>query len=246
MKTTKFLLPLAVLIAVVPAQAVVITNTDFNYVGALTNNGWIAYSGGDGSITSDGSVASVGSGAEDISLPFADQGRGPTFASFTLNVITMPTTGSEYSFGLSDGSLMEARFGLTSVNSGANFALTTYGSLSFIVGTSSTLNLNTDYLVVIYGDGNTDQRLWIDPTAALDFGTPTLQTTTITAAANIDGFFLRQAGALDNGAADWTVGNLTVATTFAEAIPEPSTYALLALSGLALAGYAARRRNRQK
>jgi hypothetical protein len=29
-------------------------------------------------------------------------------------------------------------------------------------------------------------------------------------------------------------------------VPEPSTYALLALSGLALAGYAARRRNRQK
>ncbi len=31
-----------------------------------------------------------------------------------------------------------------------------------------------------------------------------------------------------------------------DVVPEPSTYALLALSGLALAGYAARRRNRQK
>ena len=244
MKTTKFLLPLAVLIAVVPAQAVVITNTDFNYVGALTNNGWIAYSGGDGSITSDGSVASVGSGAEDIRLPFADQGSGPTFASFTLNVITMPTTGSEYSFGLIDGpSTMEARFGLTSVSSGANFALTIYGSGSTILGTSSTLNLNTDYLVVIYGDGNTDQRLWVDPTAVLDFLTPTLQTTAA-AAANIDGFFLRQAGPLDNGAADWTLGNLTAATTFAEAIPEPSTYAMLALAGAGFAGYVIRRRRR--
>jgi hypothetical protein len=244
MKTTKFLLPLAVLIAVVPAQAVVITNTDFNYVGALTNNGWIAYSGGDGSITSDGSVASVGSGAEDIRLPFADQGSGPTFASFTLNVITMPTTGSEYSFGLSDGSSMEARFGLTSVSSGANFALTIYGSGTAILGTSSTLNLNTNYLVVIYGDGNTDQRLWVDPTAVLDFLTPTLQTTAAAAAANIDGFFLRQAGALDNGAADWTLGNLTAATTFAEAIPEPSTYAMLALAGAGFAGYVIRRRRR--
>ena len=243
MKTTKFLLPLAVLIAVVPAQAVVITNTDFNYVGALTNNGWIAYSGGDGSITSDGSVASVGSGAEDIRLPFADQGSGPTFASFTLNVITMPTTGNEYSFGLIDGSSMEARFGLTSVNSGANFALTIYGSGTAILGTSSTLNLNTDYLVVIYADGNTDQRLWVDPTAVLDFLTPTLQTTAAEAA-NIDGFFLRQAGALDNGAADWTLGNLTAATTFAEAIPEPSTYAMLALAGAGFAGYVIRRRRR--
>ena len=244
MKTTKFLLPLAVLIAVVPAQAVVITNTDFNYVGALTNNGWIAYSGADGSITSDGFVASVGSGAEDIRLPFADQGTGPTFGRFTLNVSAMPTSGGEYSFGFIDGTTMEARFGLTSVSSGANFALTIYGSGTSIQGTSSTLDLNTDYLVVIYGDGNTDQRLWIDPTAALDFGTPTLQTTAAAVAANIDGFFLRQAGALDNGAADWTLGNLTAATTFAEAIPEPSTYAMLALAGAGFAGYVIRRRRR--
>jgi hypothetical protein len=43
-------------------------------------------------------------------------------------------------------------------------------------------------------------------------------------------------------------GGLAGVTTFdgAMVVPEPSTYALLALSGLALAGYAARRRQRQK
>lgn len=241
-----FLFPLLSVTLLIPfaARATVLTNTDFNYVGALTNNGWIAYNGGDGSITSDGSVASVGSGAEDIRLPFADQGTGPTFASFTLNVITMPTTGGEYSFGLIDGTLMEARFGLTSIDSGASFALTIYGSGNSILGTSSTLSLNTDYFVVIYGDGSTDQRLWIDPTDVLDFGTPTLQTTAAAAAANIDGFFIRQAGALDNGAANWTMGDLTVTTTFAEAIPEPSTYALLALGAAGLGAHIIRRRRR--
>jgi len=38
----------------------------------------------------------------------------------------------------------------------------------------------------------------------------------------------------------------TLSFTGASVVPEPSTYALLALSGLALAGYAARRRQRQK
>jgi hypothetical protein len=43
-------------------------------------------------------------------------------------------------------------------------------------------------------------------------------------------------------------GGLQGPITFegAMVVPEPSTYALLALSGLALAGYAARRRQRQK
>jgi autotransporter-associated beta strand protein len=197
-------------------HATVITNTEFNYVGALTANGWNAYSGADGSITSDGFAASVGSGAEDIRLVFADQGTGPTFASFTLNVSAMPTSGAEYSFGLIDGTAMEARFGLSSVNAGADFALTLYSGNS-ILETSTTLSLDTNYLVAIYSDGATDQRLWIDPSASGDFASPALQGTV--AAANIDGFFLRQAGALDNGASSWTVGNLTIATTFAEILP---------------------------
>lgn len=238
----KFLTVVALTGAVTSSHALVLTNTDFNYVGALTANGWIAYSGADASITSDGSVASVGSGAEDIRLPFADQGAGPTFASFTLNVQTMPASGGEYSFGFADSNLMDSRFGLLSENAGAGFGLTIYGTGTSVLGTSSGLSLNTDYFVTIYFDGVDDHRLWLDPITVGDFATPTLQATG--AAADIDGFFLRQAGALDNGASSWTVGDLTVATTFAEAIPEPSTYAMIALAGAGFAAYRFRRRAR--
>lgn len=246
MKNPLMLLAIHVAWTVSMTQAAVLTNTGFNYIGALTTNGWVAYSGADSSITSDGSVASLGAGAEDISLAFADQGTGPVFASFTLNVRSMPSTGAEYSFGLIDGTAMEGRFGLASANLGASFALTIYGSGSSVLATSATLSLNTDYLVAIYGNGSTDQRLWIDPVSMADFNTPALQATAAAAAANIDGIFLRQAGALDAGAASWTVGDLTVATTFAEVVPEPSTYVLLALAAIGLGTHAIRRRHRAR
>jgi hypothetical protein len=54
------------------------------------------------------------------------------------------------------------------------------------------------------------------------------------------------AGTVAYFADDGVNGGLFSFNGTVDAVPEPSTYALLALSGLALAGYAARRRNRQK
>jgi hypothetical protein len=221
----------------IAAQATPIASDDFSVAGAITNNGWVAFNGADGSITSDGSVATIGGGAEDIRLSFADQGTGPTFASFVLNVSLMPATGSEYSFGFIDGSTMESRFGLTSVGSGANFALTIYGAGSTILGTSSTLDLDTDYLVAFYFDGVDNHRLWIDSDGT-DFASPDLSATG--ANSGIDGVFIRQAGALDNGASTWTMDDLVVATTFAEVIPEPASVGLMLIGMLGLR-YARRR-----
>ncbi|MFM8719191.1 MAG: PEP-CTERM sorting domain-containing protein, partial [Chthoniobacterales bacterium] len=47
----------------------------------------------------------------------------------------------------------------------------------------------------------------------------------------------------DSGGSGGTI-NATITELTATAVPEPSTYALLALSGLAIGGYAMRRRRR--
>jgi len=219
------------------AQADLLVSDDFSYTGRLTNNGWVAYSGADGSITADGNVATMGAvGAEDIRLAFADQGTDPVYASFTLNIASLPATGGEYSWGFSDNTIMDSRYGIVSEASGNEFGLALYGTGSAVLGTVSGLSLNTDYLVTMYFDGVNDHRLWLNPTST-EFATPALQGTG--AQSGIDGFFIRQAGALDNGASEWTMDDLTVATTFAEVVPEPGTLALMAVG---MIGLAARRR----
>ena len=196
--------------------AVEILTDDFNYSGALTNNGWSAYSGADGSVTSDTTRAYVGGGAEDIRLQFADQGTEPTFASFTLNVASLPSSGSEYSFGFIDASTMEARFGISVTGGGTSYRLTAYGGGNSILSTDDTdLQLNTDYSIAIYSDGTNSHRLWVDAnTGSFDF--PDLQATG--ASSGLDGFFLRQGTALDNGAASWTVADLVIGTEFTNVV----------------------------
>ncbi len=202
----------------IAAHSAVLVSDDFSYSGALTNNGWAAYSGGDGSITSDTTRARIGGGAEDIRLSFADQLTGPTYASFTINVATLPASGNEYAFGFIDGTTMESRFGILSVG-GTAFRLAAYGSGSTMLSTNNAdLSLNTDYTVTYFFDGVNDHRLWIDSDGS-DFTSPDAQAT----AANngIDGVFIRQAGAMDNGDARWFMGNLIVGTAFADVTGEP-------------------------
>ena len=235
----KLMVGLMVLGLASAVSAALITTDDFSSSGALTANGWEAYSGADASITSDGSVASVGSGAEDIRLVFADQGAGATYASFILNISTLPSSGSEYSFGFIDGSTMDARWGIVSESSGTAFGIGSWGGGTTLLNTFSGLSLNTDYMITMYNDGSTDHRLWVD-SHGTDFASADLPANN-DAAGGIDGIFIRQAGALDNGAADWTVDDVVVATTFAEVIPEPTTLALL---GVALGMLAIVRRRR--
>lgn len=200
------------------AHAEILVSDDFSYTGALTANGWIAYSGADASITSDGTAASIGGGAEDIRLVFTDQATNQTFASFDLNVISLPVSGGEYSFGFISNTTMRSRYGITSLNNGTEFGLTIYGGGGAILGTFSNLILNTSYKVTVYHDGIDNHRLWVD-SDGLDFDTPELQATSVQG--GINGFFIRQAGALDNGAASWQIDNLVVGTTFLDVAPPP-------------------------
>lgn len=230
MRFASFVLAFSLVTSAVNADILITDN--FNYTGTLTENGWIAYSGADQSITSDGNVASIGSGTEDIRRVFGAQGSNPVFASFMLNVLSMPSTGGEYSFGFIDGSAMESRWGIVTQESGSGFGVTAYGSGSSVVGTVPGLSLNTSYLVTYYFDGVGDHRLWIDSDGA-NFDAPDLQTTAENT--DIDGVFIRQAGALDNRESAWTMDNLIVSTTFAEVIPEPATIGILAFGALLVA-----------
>lgn len=196
-------------------QAAPLVSDSFDYTGPVTNNGWSAYSGADGSIAADGSVAQVGSGAEDIRLPFTDQLTGPTYASFVINIATLPASGSEYTFGFVDGTTMESRFGILSVG-GTSYRLAAYAAGSTILATNvAELALNSDYTVTIYFDGVDDHRLWIDANSG-DFSAPSIQVSG--ANSGIDGFFIRQAGALDAGASSWSMDDLSIATTFEEVL----------------------------
>ncbi len=200
------------------ARSEVITNETFSYVGALTANGWVAFSGADGSITSDGTAASVGGGAEDVRLDFAAQVGSPVFASFDINVTTLPASGVEYSYGFRNSSGMNSRFGIASVNGGTEFGLSIHGTGSASLGSISNLALNTSYKVTIYFDGVSDHRLWVD-SDGLDFDTPELQTSAASSTNNA--FFIRQAGLFDNGDSSWQMSDLKIGTTFLDVAPPP-------------------------
>lgn len=203
-----------------PAQAAILASDDFSYTGAVTNHGWVAYNGADGSITSDGTKASIGSGAEDIRRTFGVQSNVATYASFVMRVNSLPASGNAYTVGFSDGSIMDSRFGILSVG-GTGYRLAAYGVGTTILATNSAiLSTNTDYLITIYFDGFSDHRLWIDA-ASSDFSSPAIQTTGTQN--RIDGVFIRQASPFGGGTAAWTMDDLIVGTTFSDVVTSGPT-----------------------
>lgn len=213
----------------------ILATDDFSYTGALTANGWTAYSGADASITSDGTSATVGTGAEDIRLStaFADQGTGSVFASFNLTVASL-SSGGAYVFGFLDGTAMESRFGLSA--SGSGFAISVFGTGSTSLGNSSELAFSTSYFVTLgYNASTYTHSVWINSDGT-DESTPDLS---FVAGSNtgIDNFFFRQVTPFQNNANTFDVEDLVVASTFGEAapaIPEPATMSLLGLGALAM------------
>ena len=196
------------------ARSAVLTNDNFSYTGALTANGWFNYSGTGASISSDGSVALIGTGAEDVRLPFADRLATPVFATFKLNVSAVSASGHAYTFGFIDATSMDSRWGFT--NAGTSFSLAAYGAGSAVLTNSALLSTNTDYLITIYFDGVNNHRLWIDSDGT-DFATPDLQVTV--ANSGIDGFFIRQASPYDGSTAGkWSADDLVIGTAFEDVV----------------------------
>lgn len=212
------------------ACADILASDDFDYTGLLTDNGWTAYSGADGSITANGLVASVGGGAEDIrfTTAFADQGTGDTFASFVLNVSSAGS--GSYAFGFLDGTSMESRFGIIVGSTG--YTLNVYGNGTSSLGATAELSLSTDYTITLAYDATTyTHSLWVNATPS-DEGTPDLAYVS-GSNTGIDNFFIRQT----SGDSDYTMGSLVVGENFSDvvtAIPEPATMSLLGLGALAM------------
>ncbi|MBK1853495.1 PEP-CTERM sorting domain-containing protein [Verrucomicrobiaceae bacterium 5K15] len=242
MKNTMLLIVGALALAPLSAQSAIIFSENFDSIpdGDLSaDSNWTAFSGADGSVdVTSGVVTGLGSDAEDVSRGFSETSG----VYFGIDINVSDDASSDYIMGFRDGTGQAARFFLSGDGSeialGVNSAGT--GSSSAGATSTSTFSLNTDVRIVGYADGNGTVSAWINPGLA-DSAMPDVTFTNADVGA-LDGFFLRQGGSWDNGGASWTADNLVVATTFDEviAVPEPSSFVLLGLAGLA--GLVRRRR----
>lgn len=233
------LLPLAV-------TANVLLEENFNYPnGDLTSVSgglWEAHSGaGANPVQATGGAAILTSGAgsrEDVNraIPLIPA-TGTLFAGFEMSLETAPASGNAYFLHFKDaGTGFRGRvYAAAPEVDGAGFRL----GLSNAAGDnaaspplalSGDLPLGTTISVVLAYDLDArTSRLWVN---SADEGSPTLQDVVPASAAAITSIALRQGG---SGAPAVTysglmVYDLRVATTFAEAVPEPGG-AMLALLG---------------
>ena len=211
------------------------TNASLTISGGVITNGTIeagsySLSGGTVAAALAGSGGLTKTGAGTMTLTTANSYQGAT----SVNEGALRINGD-----------MSLTTGLYTV--AANAAIggsgTIGGSLSFLSDAKFVFSL-TETLTV-NGSSVTFGNFGIDDLIGFDSGVALGSYTIIDGLADIDTTNLNNLGlenAFDLGggkSAYFTEGSLVV-----NVVPEPSTYALLALSGLALAGYAARRRRR--
>ena len=248
----KKLLALLVLASANPVSANLLISDDFPTNGTL--NGQTPAVGGTWTTTSgttnqiqvvNNKVVLTDANSEDIQSAFAGLSAGSVYFGFDLNVANPGTytgTDFEYFSHFSES----GTFNFTARADIAAFSAIGYRpGIATIASTAETvwgsdLAYNTDYRMVVgYNFTTGFATMWIDPT---DVSSPSITSTASVIATNIDGFSLRQSTATPDQAL--TIGRLRVATDFAAVVPEPSTYAMLALAGAGFAGYVIRRRRR--
>ncbi len=220
----------------------VLTSDNFNYVGALTDNGWTAHSGaGNKVVMADGAIATLeqsGGSGEDVNRSFAPQGAADrTYAGFDLRVDTADLSildgdGLYLAHFKNEGFNFRGRTGVVQPPAGRGFGLAINADSSAL-GAGATwpsdLMFDTWYRVVISWDAGTgESELWLNPTLETD---PSINQTGGFSGDLIETISLRQSN-------DYTgfqrIDGAVAGRTFDDVVPEPASLMLLGLGGLAL------------
>ena len=233
----------------ISAQSTILTSDSFDYTGNLTDNGWTAFAeSGTTPVASAGDFATLaqGGGGEDVQLSFAaTTASDTTYVGFDLTIPSATAVAQTEILNLSStisAALGPARTYLLPATSGGDYTIGTSSTGAGIASWATDLTFGTTYHIQVAFRGAVDDtsRLWVNATDESD---PSV-TGTGTLGFGVDGVNLYQQATSLTG--DVQINNLVVADTFAETaggvvIPEPGTFALFALGGLAVA-----RRKRSK
>lgn len=210
---------------------------DFTFVdGPLTNVSslWTTHSGTATPILIGGNKVlgmSAGAGSREDSNRLLDTtySSGVLFAGFDLTLNSAPV-GSAYFLHFKDATTGFRGRVFLSAPAASGFRLgleNDGGDNATSLLTTSDLSLGSTYRVILgYDTAAGTSRLWVDN---FNESLPTLEDTTNATLVAISALALRQGGSATATYSSLDLDNLVVATDFTSAIPEPSTYALVAL-----------------
>jgi hypothetical protein len=239
------------LACLLPTRAALVLEDSFNYPdGAIVGapgSPWLHHSGAISGLADveSGRLFLSESEFEDINAPLAGQpftvaNGGKLYSSFLVSFSKLPSGSGSYFAHFRDALTgFRARIFASTLNAAP-------GSFRLSIANSSTgnattaqlpedLQLGVSYtLVSRYDVGTGLSTLWLNPTSESDPGVNALDPSV---PVDITSYAFRQSLDSGDGMGDLFVDNLRIATTFAEVVPEPSTYLLL---GIGLGAFAIR------
>jgi endonuclease/exonuclease/phosphatase family metal-dependent hydrolase len=209
-------------------RAALLLEENFPYMnGTLVNvssGKWTTHSGSTEQVSVISGRAHLdASQSEDVSAllggePYPATTNTILYASFTLNVSTLPATTSEYVAHFKDNTALNYRAKIfVSANGGGHFRVgiaNASNNPAAVVGTD--LNLNTDYRVYVrYVINSATTKLWLDPASE---ASPSVSAADSATTRTVTSFALRQ----NEGIGVLNVDDLRVGTSFAEVyVPPP-------------------------
>lgn len=227
------LTPVLLAAAALPASAQVLLEENFSFTGALTSNGWTAFSGAGTAVinasapgltypnlpsSGAGNAAALTANGEDVRKPFSSPSTsGDIYASVLVNM-TSASSGGDYFYSFY--SVANGYFGrLFAKTSGSGFVL---GISKNATGSYDTTELafGTTYLVVIKikrneGTGDDVASLWVNPPLGSSETTPAVTNNSGNDPATLDNIALRQTSSTPVV----RLGSILIGTTWASVTP---------------------------